>query len=92
MTAHIETVFEKKNDGGKISLRLNRKEIGFISFVTVSENTINIDHTMVRREYEGQGYGKILVNSVIDIADRNNWKIIASCSYAERVMKKIKEQ
>lgn len=84
-----KTVFEKTDDGGRFSLQIDGKEAGYVSFVMVSDDTIDIDHTVVRREYEGNGYGRILVDSVIGMADTNGWKIAPNCSYAKHVLEKI---
>ncbi|MEX2948983.1 GNAT family N-acetyltransferase [Staphylococcus warneri] len=59
-----------------------------ITFNSVDNNEIDIDHTGVADELGGQGLGKKLVYKVVDYARENNLKIVASCPFAKSVLEK----
>lgn len=44
---------------------------------------------MVYPKFEGQGFGKKLVEESIKFARENHWKINPHCSYARSVMMRI---
>lgn len=73
-----------KNENGEI--------MGYITYKVRSENTIEIDHTVVHDEYAGQGLASKLVRSVVDEARKEGWKIIPTCSYAEAWFQKHEEE
>lgn len=57
--------------------------IAEITFVYQDEHTIDVNHTFVSPELRGGGVAKQLFNRVIDKAQRENLKIIPTCSYAK---------
>lgn len=65
------------------------REIGECEFIEYG-NTWNIIHTGVDDKYQGQGIAKKLVECVVKNAEIQNKKIIADCSYAKRVIEKMK--
>ena len=65
----------------------NNKEIGECVFVE-KEDEWNIIHTQVDKNYQGQGIARRLVEKIIEEADKNNKTIIASCSYAKKIIEK----
>ena len=80
----------------KISFQQNKsvayddnKKIGECDFIE-KDNTWNIIHTEVNEEYQGQGLARKLVECVIEYAQKLNKNIIADCSYAKKVIEKIK--
>jgi len=66
----------------------NDIKIGECEFVESGE-TWNIIHTEVSQSYQGQGIAKRLVEEIIKNAKINNKKLIADCSYAEKVLEKL---
>lgn len=52
------------------------------------ENTWNIVHTEVNPSYQGNGIGRKLVEEVCKEALLQNKKVIATCSYAKKVLEK----
>ena len=66
----------------------NDIKIGECEFVESGE-TWNIIHTEVSQSYQGQGIAKRLVEDIIKNAKINNKKLIADCSYAEKVLEKL---
>ncbi len=80
----------------KISFQQNKsvaydenKKIGECDFIE-KDNTWNIIHTEVNEEYQGQGLARKLVECVIEYAQKLNKNIIADCSYAKKIIEKIK--
>lgn len=86
-----ELIYEDTECGGRFKLVLNGAEIGYVTFVKLSENMIDLNHTVVKKDHEGHGYGKLLVNAVVEMANKKGLIIIPSCSYAEHIMKKTNE-
>ncbi len=50
------------------------------------QDTINIVHTEVNKEYQGKGIARKLVEAVIQKAEQQNKQIKADCSYAAKVI------
>ena len=80
----------------KISFQQNKsvayddnKKIGECDFIE-KDNTWNIIHTEVNEEYQGQRLARKLVECVIEYAQKLNKNIIADCSYAKKIIEKIK--
>jgi len=84
--------YEDTECGGQFRLTVDGLNVGYVTFVKLSENMIDLNHTVVKKEYEGRGYGKILVNAVLDMAKEKGLIVIPSCSYAEHLMKKMEPQ
>ena len=80
----------------KITFELNKsiayydnKKIGECDFIE-NKNVWNIVHTEVDNAYQGQGIAKKLVECIIENAQKQNKKVIADCSYAKKVIERIK--
>ena len=74
---------------GRHSLKNENGEVmGYITYQEKNGNVIEIDHTVVHEEYAGQGLASKLVRSVADEARKEGWKIIPTCSYAEKWFEK----
>lgn len=59
--------------------------VGVCEFI-IQEETWNIVHTQVDKNYQGQGIAKRLVECIIEEAKKNNKKLIAECSYAAKII------
>ena len=62
--------------------------VGVCEYIS-KEDTWNIVHTVVDKNYQGQGIARKLVERVIEEAKKNNQKLIADCSYAIKVIEKV---
>ena len=62
-----------------------------ITFVPTGDDKYTIDHTYVSEILRGQGIAQMLLNKVVELARRENKKIIPLCSYAKKVMTGNKE-
>lgn len=58
------------------------KTIGVIEFI-LGENSINITHTGVLPEYEGNGIAGSLNKELLEYAVKENLKVIPTCSYTQ---------
>lgn len=67
----------------------NSTIIGECEF-TVNDNTWTITHTLVNDNYRGQGIAKKLVNSIIANSQNENITLLATCSYAKKVLDSTK--
>ena len=65
------------------------KKIGYCQYEEKIESTWAITHTVVDKEYGGQGIAEKLVDEVCDNARKEEVKILPICSYA---VKKFDEQ
>lgn len=82
----IEIKFDENNNK---SIAYDKNiQVGECYFIEI-ENTWNIIHTEVNNSYQGQGIAKKLVLNIIVNAEKHNKKIIADCSYANKVLEKI---
>jgi predicted GNAT family acetyltransferase len=62
------------------------KKIGECDFIELND-VWNIIHTEVDSLYQGQGIARKLVECIIENAKMQNKKLIADCSYANKVIK-----
>ncbi len=79
----IDIRFEKENN--RAIAIINNKIVGKCDFL-IENNTWNIIHTEVESAYQGQGIAKDLVTCVIENAEKENFEVIADCSYANKII------
>lgn len=78
--------FDGNNQGGEFKLFDGDTEIGEVTFRAAHAGTISINHTYVRPIHEGKGYGKKLVEKVMEYAEENNLQLEASCWFAVKII------
>lgn len=78
--------FEEDDLGGAFYLFEDETKIGEVTFRKRREDAISINHTGVKREFEGKGYGKKLVDRVIEYAKENQLSLSATCWFADKVI------
>jgi len=78
--------FEEDDQIGKFDLFEDETKIGEVTFRKRSQNAISINHTYVKKEFEGKGYGKKLVDKVLEFAKENDLSVSATCWFAEKVI------
>lgn len=62
-----------------------------ITYSIAGKNLIIIDHTEVNENFAGKGYGKMLVEAVIEKAEKEKIKILPLCPFANAFFKKHPE-
>ena len=79
---------EFKKDKGIIYLGESKNDnYARITWQELGNNVIEIDHTIVDKEYGGQGIAGKLVDEVVNYARENNLKISSTCWYASKRLK-----
>ncbi|MDO5027249.1 MAG: GNAT family N-acetyltransferase [Tissierellia bacterium] len=81
---------EFKTKEGLIYLGEEKSPKAYISY-TVEDGVMKIEHTVVRRELEGQGIARKLTDKAVEVAKENSWKVYPICSYAVAYFKKHEE-
>ena len=82
-----EIVFKKTDKGGVLDIITDDGiRAGYLSYSIVDSSTIDLEHTKVFPEFEGNGLGRRLVTAAMEYAERNGLETIASCSYAKHVL------
>ncbi|MBA5629324.1 GNAT family N-acetyltransferase [Moheibacter lacus] len=78
--------FEEDDQIGKFDLFEDETKIGEVTYRKRIQNAISINHTYVKKEFEGKGYGKKLVDKVLEFAKENDLSVSATCWFAEKVI------
>lgn len=77
----------KSGNGGYITLKNDVEDIGRLTYTIVPElKKLIVSYVMVLPKFEGQGFGKTLVEKSVEYARKNGWTIKAHCSYAHSVL------
>lgn len=71
----------------KIIYTENNEILGEIDFEEIEKDVFDINHTFVSPKLRGKGIGKKLVELAKEEIERRNGKVVASCSYANKVLK-----
>lgn len=73
---------------GLIVLKDQDEEVGYIKYVKKEEHVIDVISTEVHEKYQGQGMAGKLFDALIDYVNEHSLKIIPTCSYIEKKLKK----
>jgi predicted GNAT family acetyltransferase len=73
---------ETDGDEGVFYLEQHGKRLGEMRYAMVSDNEMNIYHTEVAPELQGQHMGEKLVEAGVAFAREKDFKISPSCSFA----------
>ena len=88
MIMNYKLINNPKNN--QVEAYVEEKMVGICKY-TENNNTINIIHTSVDSKYQGQGIAKTMVEFVIKNVTTQNKTIKADCSYAKKVIDKVKD-
>ncbi|WPR71746.1 GNAT family N-acetyltransferase [Flavobacterium sp. NG2] len=89
MTATIN--MDADNRRGAFEIVIDKKVVAKMTFVFAGPAKFIIDHTEVNPEYNGKGFGKILIQKAIGFAKDKNSKIIPLCPFAKAYFEKHPE-
>lgn len=78
--------FEEGDQNARFILYEDEIRIEEIDFKWKKEDSISIYHTLVDKEFQEKGYGKKLVDKVIEYARENQLNLTASCWFADKVI------
>jgi len=79
------------NKTGHINIIAENEKAGKIEFNLSISGIIEICHTEVNTKFSGLGYGKLLVNKVVDYARDNGLKIVPTCNFSRSILEKNDE-
>ena len=66
------------------------KEIGRLTYtIFPEEKKLVISFVLVYPEFEGKGYGKLLVEEALNTARKHQLKVYPHCSYSRSVMNRM---
>lgn len=71
-----------QSENGRFFMEDQGKAVAEVTFTSLGDNVISIDHTFVSPSLRGKGIAEQLLRKVIDYARAEKLKIIPSCSYA----------
>lgn len=79
------------DDDGIFYIDDNGKRMGDMRYMISGSNEMDIYHTEVAEEIEGQSWGKQLIEAAVNYARENHLKIVPSCTFAKTVFARHKE-
>jgi len=82
---------EGKGRKGTFFVEENGKRQAELDYFKSGPDTINIYHTEVDEKLRGKGLGAELVKAAVDLARRDGKRIIATCPYAHKIIKRTPE-
>lgn len=85
----METIEIHEGDNGVsfFSLKIDGREVGRM-MVDITPGILRAGHTGVGLTQRRNGYGRKLVNAVVDYARKSNLKIIPECGFVAMLFKK----
>jgi len=89
MSTEVQVKINDKN--GFFYIDIEGKNEAMMTFVFAGSDKIIIDHTEVKPNNEGKGFGKKMVVKAVEYARENNIKIIPLCPFAKSVFDKVPE-
>lgn len=66
--------------------------MGYVTFPKREDNILDLNHTVVNPSYQGQGIAAKLIKEVVEYAKKEDFKIIPTCSYAEKWFEKNEDE
>lgn len=75
----------------KVYILDNNKEVAYVTFPNIDDNTVNINHTYVSETLRGQNLASKLLKEAYYIIKSNNKKAIIECVYAKKWFEKNNE-
>lgn len=87
------TKIEREDNGkkGRFVIYSDGQEAGEMTFTWAGENKFIIDHTGIKKAFEGKGLAKELVMAGVEFARKEDLKIIPLCPYAKSRFDRDKE-
>ncbi|GAA4318986.1 GNAT family N-acetyltransferase [Compostibacter hankyongensis] len=89
----METIDIHEGDNGItfFSLKIDDREVGRM-MIDISPGILRAGHTGVDLSQRHNGYGKKLVEAVVDYARKNDLKVIADCGFVAMMFNKYPER
>ena len=87
----MEIQREEAENKGKFFIEENGKQLALMTYKKSGKDKIVIDHTEVDESLQGEGIGNDLVEASVNFARQNNFKIVAVCRFAKKVIDETPE-
>lgn len=89
----METIDIQEDDKGIsfFSLRIDDREVGRI-MINIAPGILRAGHTVVDISQRHNGYGKKLVDAVVDYARKNDLKVIPDCGFVAMTFNRYPER
>ncbi|MDR0576270.1 MAG: N-acetyltransferase [Candidatus Accumulibacter sp.] len=84
----MEMIHRDNGEEGAFVMKDGASTTGEITYFWTDDDRIAIDHTGVRRQYEGHGLGKKLVDAVVGFAREKKIGIVPLCPFARALFDK----
>ena len=66
---------------------IDNVEVGYLEYLLI-DNTIDVKRVFIKEEYRNKHLASILMEEIIRYANKYNYKLIGSCSYAKSYLDK----
>lgn len=76
----IDSIKSDKKDEAVFIIERNNEILGYLS-AFIEYSLLNIGHIAVKKEYQHKGYGKLLMQLVVKVAENENRDIRLVCNY-----------
>ena len=75
----------------RFEMSLDDSAMAFIRYEEAGEGVLELAHTEVPDEYEGQGIGSTLVRGAFEILQAENLKIVPTCAFVAAYIRRHPE-
>lgn len=82
----------KKTEGRIYKEDENGEEIAVITYKPISDDVVDANHTFVDPSLRGQGIAEKLVESLVEVMEKEGKKIKPGCPYVEELFKRKPEK
>jgi uncharacterized protein len=86
----MDSIIRNNEEENKFYLRLDGKE-AFLKYDIKEGNIIDLKSTYVPKEFRGQEIGEAIIKEALAFAEKNDYKIIPTCSFVQEFIKQNKE-
>ncbi|MTI39642.1 GNAT family N-acetyltransferase [Fulvivirga lutimaris] len=87
----MEVLHQETENKGRFYISNENEVAGEMTYSKAGDNKFIIDHTEVNDNFRGQNLGLKLVTAAVEMARKNNMKIMPLCPFAKRVFEKTAE-
>jgi predicted GNAT family acetyltransferase len=85
----MEITLKQQNGKGFAMAEINRQTAGIMTYTIPNDDLIIIDHTEVEPNFKGNSVGRELLYEIVDMARKNNRKIIPLRPFAKAMFNKF---
>jgi uncharacterized protein len=85
------TIINTDNNKGAFEVKIDKETEAKMTFVFAGTDKIIIEHTEVNPDYKGKGFGKLLIEKVIELAKEKKMTIIPLCPFAKKYLERHPE-